>query len=183
MLTRGQGAQHAAAPWYVVQVQTGREETLCRLIERVAPEGSVVECFTPRFATQNKRKGAWETVERPLLPGYVIVATREIARVRQALAPLPEFARVLSMGESFVPLDASEQEWICAFTRAGERCVPMSTGVVEGDRVRVVDGPLVGREALIKSVNRHRSIAFVEFEICGRTVVTKLGLSVLAQAR
>ena len=47
----------AAASWYVIQVPTGAERKLCNLIEHMAPEGAVDECFSPRYATQMKRAG------------------------------------------------------------------------------------------------------------------------------
>lgn len=113
----------------------------------------------------------------------MIVATEHIGRVKRLLREVPEYTRVLNMGESFVPLADGERAWIDAFTRKGERCVPMSMGVMEGDHVVVVSGPLMGREAYIKSVNRHRSIAYVELEICGRRVTTKVGLGIVSRAK
>lgn len=47
----------AAVSWYVIQVPTGAERKLCDLIEHMAPEGAVEECFSPRYATQMKRAG------------------------------------------------------------------------------------------------------------------------------
>lgn len=52
-------------------------------------------------------------------------------------------------------------------------------GVIEHGRVVVQSGPLCGREAMIVSVNRHKNVAFVEFEICGRMVKTKVGLGIV----
>ena len=170
----------AEAPWYVVNVPTGKETKMCQVIERISPEGAVIECFSPRYATQIKRAGEWTDVQKTLLPGYVVVATRQIGVVKRCLRKVPEYARVLSMGESFVPLASEERAWIEAFTYEGDRCVPMSMGVMEGDRVVVVSGPLKGREALIRSVNRHRSIAYVELKICGRIVTTKVGLGIVS---
>ena len=134
-------------PWYVVNVPTGKESALCKVIERIAPEGAVRECFSPLYSTQIKRGGEWLDVEKTLLPGYVIVATEHIGRVKRLLREVPEYTRVLNMGESFVPLADGERAWIDAFTRKGERCVPMSMGVMEGDHVVVVSGPLMGRAA------------------------------------
>ena len=37
----------------------------------------------------------------------------------------------------------------------------MSMGVMDGEHVVVLSGPLRGREALITSVNRHKNLAFV----------------------
>lgn len=167
------------ARWYVIQVATGKEEGMCRLIERIAPEGVLEECFSPRYATQMKVHGEWVSVEKLLFPGYLIAVTDQVERLEAALRRIPEFSRLLSMGETFVPLHEEDQAWIGAFTEKGARTVPMSVGVIEGDRVVVTDGPLVGLEALIKKVNRHKSLAFLEFEICGRRVVTKVGLGIV----
>lgn len=168
--------------WYVVQVATGRERAMCELIGRVAPKGLVGECFSPRYQTQKKVKGEWLDVECPLLPGYVIVDTAEPELLMQTLRKIPDFTRLLSMGETVVPLDKRDTEWIGAFTQKGRRTIPMSMGVMEGDRVVVTEGPLVGREALIKRVNRHKSLAILELQICGRTVTIKVGLGIVGKS-
>lgn len=165
--------------WYVVQVATGKERAICELIERVAPEGSLEECFSPSFETQMKVRGEWVPATKLLFPGYVIAVTNHIEKLEAALRQIPEFTRVLSVGETFVPLHEEDQAWIGAFTKKGARAIPMSSGVMEGDRVVVTSGPLVGREALIKIVNRHKSLAFLEFEICGRVITTKVGLGIV----
>ena len=91
--------------WYVVQVQTGRERAMCELIERVAPKGLVRECFTPRYQTQKKFQGEWLEVEQLLLPGYVIVDTAKPELLMQTLRKIPDFTRLLTMGETFAPLE------------------------------------------------------------------------------
>ena len=172
-------SQRASARWYVVQVATGREETLCRLIERLAPEGVLEECFTPRYATEMKMRGTWVMAKKPLFPGYIIAVSNNVDILADTLKQTPEFTRMLSVGEAFVPLHAEDQAWIGTFTKKGDRTVPMSYGVMEGDHVVVLDGPLVGCEAMIKRVNRHKSLAIIEFEICGRRVATKVGLGIV----
>lgn len=165
--------------WYVIQVPTGAERKLCALIERMAPAGVAQECFCPRYATQIKRAGEWVDVEKALLPGYVIVVTNQLDTLVRTLGKIPEFTRLLRMGESFVPLNQTDRSWIEAFTSKGNRCMDMSMGVVEGESVRVLSGPLTGKEALICSINRHKNLAFVQLQICGRTVTTKLGLGIV----
>ncbi len=169
-------------PWYVVQVPTGAERRLCHLIERVSPPGSVEECFSPRYTTQIKKAGEWVDIEKPLLPGYLIVVSSRLNVVLDVLREIPEFARILKMGESFVPLVREERAWIEALTSRGSRCIDMGVGVMEGERVAILSGPLRGHEALITRVNRHKNIAFVEPEICGRKVVTKVGLGIVDRA-
>lgn len=165
--------------WYVVQVATGREEAMCELIERVAPDGVLEECFTPRFETQKKVRGEWVGVRPVLFPGYLIVVTDRVDELWAALRRMSEFTRLLSVGEAFAPLSDEDRAWLSVFTERGSRTVPMSMGVIEGDRVLVTSGPLMGREALIKRVDRRRSIAYLELEMFGRTLTTKVGLGIV----
>lgn len=164
--------------WYVVQVQTGAERRMVGVLERMAAD-ELEECFCPAFATQKKVRGAWVDVQERLFPGYVIVVTRDVGALRRKLTGVGEFTRLLGMGEGFTPLSASERAWISAATDRGRRVMPMSMGVAEGDRVRVVSGPLRGHEAWIAGVDRRRSLAFIEMDMFGRHIKTKIGLAVL----
>lgn len=132
--------------WYVVQIQTGRERAMCELIDRVAPKCLVEECFTPRYQTQKKFDGEWRDVEQLLLPGYVIVDTGQPELLMQTLRKIPDFTRLLTMGETFAPLEERDVEWIGTFTQKGRRTIPMSMGVMEGDRVVVTEGPSSGEK-------------------------------------
>ena len=99
------------------------------------------------------------------------------------LRDLPEFARLLAQGNEFVPLAPAEVEVIGGFTKPGDRVVPMSVGVKDGDRVVITQGPLVGHEAMVKEIWRRKSIAILEIDMCGRTVTTRVGLGVLSKEK
>ena len=123
-------------------------------------------------------RGSWEDVVKQLLPGYVIAVTREPAALVQALRGVPEFARMLSVGETFVPLHEEERTWMEEFTCEGDRTVPMSLAVKTGDSFVVTDGPLKGREGLITRVNRRKCLAFLELHVGGKKITTTVGLAI-----
>ena len=166
--------------WYVVQVLKDREQAMAEHIAQVVPASVVPECFYPRFATEIKVRGRWVEVEKPLFPGYLIAVTNEPQKLDRALIDMQDFARVLKQGEAYAPLAREEREIIGGFTKPGERVVPMSMAVKQGDRVVVTSGPLVGREGLIKEVNRRKSIAVLELDLCGRKVSTRVGLGIVS---
>lgn len=173
--------------WYVIQVQAGNEPEIARTIERVcaekseelAPDSLVVECFSPRYVTRTKYHGEWQDVSRPLLPGYVIAVTPTPKELAAVLRSIPRMTRILSIGDDFVPLHDEEKVWIEESTRQGDRVVPLSLAVVEGDSFVVKEGPLKGREGLISKVNRHKCLATIEFRIAGKTVRTIVGLAIM----
>lgn len=175
--------------WYAVQVEAGREDAACALVLRTARAAGLAdafdELFVPKRRTLSKVEGELVEGEEPLFPGYVIAVARprDLDAVAAALRRSPRFARLLAYGSEFAPLSDQEVSWICAFTQRGSRTVGMSEGFVEGGRVVVTSGPLVGREALVRKVDRRRRTAEVELSICGRKVTTKLGLSLVKKER
>ena len=58
--------------------------------------------------------------------------------------------------------------------------MPMSEALKDGDQVVVTAGPLLGHEGLIKNINRRKSTAYLELDLCGRRVITRVGLAVLS---
>lgn len=82
-----------------------------------------------------------------------------------------------------MPLAPDEVEIIGGFTKPGNRVVPMSTGVKDGDRVVITGGPLVGHEAMVKEIWRRKSTAVLEIDVCGRKVSTRVGLGVLSKEK
>ncbi len=175
--------------WYAVQVETGREDAACALVLRAAEAAGLAdafdELFSPKRRTLSKVRGELAEGLEPLLPGYVIAVARpdDLDAVAEALRRTPRFTRLVGVGETFAPLSDQEVSWICAFTQRGDRTVEMSEGFVEGGRVVVTSGPLVGKEVLITKVNRRKRTAEVELSICGRKVTTKVGLSLVRKEK
>lgn len=166
--------------WYVVQVQTGREEAMATLITKVVPQEFLYECFSPCYATERKVHGMFEPCIRTLLPGYVIAGSNDPQQLDKSLRAISEFTHVLTMGGKYVPLDKSEAELIDAYTTYGNRVVPMSQAIKDGDHIVITEGPLVGHEGFITSIDRRKSRATVQLNLCGRSVNACFGLAVLS---
>ena len=160
--------------WYVIQVINGREDVMRERIERVVPSGALQELFYPQYQTEIKVHGEWVNTTKPLFPGYLICDTADPRTVQQYLLRMDDFARVLSQDGQFVPLAKEETQFIGNFTNRGDRVVPMSEALKDGDQVVVTAGPLLGHEGLIKTINRRKSTAFLELNLCGRRVTTRV---------
>lgn len=166
--------------WYVIQVINGREDVMRERIERMVPAGAMQELFYPQYLTEIKVHGEWVNTTKPLFPGYLICDTADPRTVQQYLLRMDDFARVLSQDGQFVPLAKEETQLIGSFTNRGDRVVPMSEALKDGDQVVVTAGPLLGHEGLIKTINRRKSTAYLELNLCGRRVTTRVGLAVLS---
>lgn len=142
----------------------------------------VNEAFVPRYETLRREKGVWVKRFGVLLPGYVVVATQDPAKLKAALSRVPRFTRLLGNDDMFIRLDDREVAFINSFVQPGKRIVRMSTGVIEGDEIIVLDGPLKGRAALIKKIDRHKRLAYLEIEMLGRKKTVRAGLEIVAKS-
>lgn len=167
--------------WYVVQTVVGRERATAKLITNTVPQDVLQECFNPEFETEIKVRGAWVLVHKSMLPGYLIAVAADPRALDGALRSLTCFARVVKQGGEYVPLTNDEAALIDTFTEPGNRVVPMSRGFKDGDAVVIQKGPLVGHQARIVKVDRHKSMAMIEFDLCGRSVTARLGLCVMSK--
>ena len=144
-----------------------------------ADEPCVRECFVPKYEVMINFRGEWVRRMKALFPGYLIVVTSDVDRLDQMLRRVPAFAKLLGNDDGFIPLEAQEIDWISAFTQEGRRVVEMSEGVQEGDEIIILKGPLMGHVGWIKSVNRRKRLAYLEIQMFGRTITTKVGLNLV----
>ena len=167
------------AQTYVVQVETRRERRARILIENMVPKGMIDEVFYPTYIKQVKRAGNWRETTALLVPGYVYLTTSDINAVVQHLRDIPALTKVLGTRFRFVPLTDEELTWLGQLTEPGRRTVAMSKGIIEGDEVRILSGPLRGHEARIAKIDRHKRTAQVEFSILGRRTLIRVGLEII----
>lgn len=167
---------------YVIQVVGGMESRVKCLVERLL-EDEVRECFIPRREVMRRVDGEWVSVTERLFPGYLFITTDDVLRVSERLRRVPEFTRLLGKSDDKVlPLSPDEVSWLNALLEPVSKTVEMSAGVIEGDRVVVTEGPLVGREALISKINRYKRVAYLDMRMFGRTKTIKVGLEIVRKS-
>lgn len=165
--------------WYVVQVFGGKEQATLDLLKRFVNEGVLQEVFIPRREVMRRNGGVTTKVIEVLFPGYLFVVTENPRELCAQLRDIPTFTRMLGGSDKrFIPLDQSEIDCLEEFCGVN-RVVEMSRGVIEGNQVCVSEGPLKGREGIIKKIDRHKQCAYVDMEFMGRVKSIKLGLEIV----
>ncbi len=170
--------------WYVVQVVGGREHSAARKIEQQANETTFNSCFVPLYEARKRCSGAWKTCKKVLFPGYVFVDTKTPDAFRIELNKVSARTKLLSGGSGdeerkFIPLSNDEKTLISTFIGNESHVLKMSEGIIEGDEIRVLKGPLQGYETLVKKIDRHKRIALIDLEILGRIKTVKVGLEIV----
>lgn len=169
----------ARGGWYVINVDVGREDAMASLLSRVLIAEDVEEVFFPQFEVEAKFRGEWKRALKPLWPGYIVAASRSRETLAKGCDGLSERVRIVEVGGHPGELISPATELLRRWTEQGNRVVPVSTAVKEGEGITVLDGPLMHSEHLIKSVDRRKGIAVLDIAGIEEHRRMRVGLRIL----
>ena len=161
--------------WVVAQVMSGKEEEVRKTCADMLSKDVLEDVFVPRQVRLKKYKGEWRRERRPLYSGYVFMVTRDPEALDKALIKVPGRHRLLKADDIILTVSEEEKEFL---KRLGgsENLVDISVGYKEGDRIKILSGPMVGLEGDIIHVDRHKRLVTINVSLFGRSVKTTLGL-------
>lgn len=166
--------------WYAVQVKSGKEHNVLLQCQRTISGEIIQKSFIPYYEEMKKYQGKWEKVKSRLFPGYIFLVTENLEALSSGLSHIFGYTRLLGTGKEIVPLTHEEVDFLEKF--GGEdQLVQVSCGMIENDRVRILSGPLMGQEGLIKKIDRHKRKAYLEAQMFGRNVPVQVGLEIIAK--
>jgi transcriptional antiterminator NusG len=185
-------AEESKKHWYVVKVQSGREDTIKEAIERRAKKEGVEEFFGQivipvekytEIKTDKNGKRVTRTKERKLYPGYLMVEVEYNDRILylfRETSGVGDFVGAHPGDLTRAPTPMTPREVERMIGKAGkpgdkeEPVSPKPKWLQEGDRVRVVDGTFNGMDGMVKKIKEHESKVEVELTIFGRPVAVDL---------
>ena len=151
---------------FVLNVTTGHEEYSVNLLRSIAPfkpfysriwVPSKVRNYHNSLKDQAKGLPEYSLLQEPLFPGYAFVEAKEYGALLQAIRDLYIYSYIDLLGtktgdqmelRTVLP---EEQGWVDKLSSDQ----PTKAVFAEG-RIRFVEGPLVGMESFIKSVDRRK---------------------------
>ena len=164
--------------WYVLQVRTGTEESIRLQCRNNIPKAALERCFIPYYEEKKRIRGEWTIQKKVLFPGYVFVVTEDLNHLYDSLKTVIGLTKLIGTGKEIVPLTEVEKDFLLGFG-GEEQVVKMSEGIIEGTKIIVTQGPLMGKEGYIKKVDRHKRKARLELEMFGRMQEVVVGLEIV----
>lgn len=166
--------------WYVIQVRTGTEESVKKQCEKLIGRDAMERCFIPYYEEMKRYQGAWHKETGTLFPGYVFLVSDNLDQLYEELKKVIGLTKLLGSGDEVIPLADEEITFMRRF--GGEdQVVPMSIGVIENDQVVIMEGPLKGREGMIRKIDRHKKKAWIEMEMFRRKQVVEIGVEIVGK--
>jgi transcription termination/antitermination protein NusG len=167
--------------WYVVKVQSGREESIKEAIERRVKIEGVEESFgqivIPVEKVTELRKGKRYVKERKLYPGYLMVQVEfneNILYLFRETSGVGDFVGG-SLNKPPQPMKPHEVEKMLALSGEGPKPdEKVKLRFDRGDRVKVRDGTFAGMEGEVKEILEAKGAVRVELTIFGRPVPVEL---------
>src|SRR5882762_9322200 len=145
--------------WYVVKVQSGREESIKEAIERRVKIEGLEEYFgqikIPFERITEMRGGKRVTRERKLYPGYLMVEVEYNDRILYLFRETSGVGDFVGGGLNHPPAPMSPREVERMLGRQGEQRpgeVHPKPKFDRGDRVKVKDGTFAGMEGEVKEL-------------------------------
>ncbi len=147
--------------WYALRMPQGREERLCAELRRLLPESVLKEAFVLRKERWMKRRGRWFLEPVSAYRGYAFAVSTDAPGLARALSRLTLPVELVGAeGRSWAPLSDEAASWYASVTD-GDHVIRSSTAVIADGVLHVQSGPLVGMEARIVRVDRHRRVCAV----------------------
>lgn len=165
------------AMWYVLWVETGKEHKVRGIIESQVPAETYERIVIPQKRIPKKFKGEWKEVQSVLFPGYLFVVAEHITEFAEALNAVPEFTQMLKADDEIAAIYPEEEASLKRLVDADE-IVEMSQGIIEHDEVKILSGPLMGMEGIVKRINRHKRTAVIELGLFERVLQVEVGLEI-----
>lgn len=172
--------------WYIFFVRTGREN----IVEKLLKEYLDPSTFTPFIPLQEnifKTRGIIKKEIKPLFPGYVFVESELpsqefIKKISTLVYTLTDIVYVLRYSDEEIAVRESEKQMLLHLYNKSH-CIEFSSGIIEGDRIYITDGPLKGLESLVKKIYRHKRQAVIEIEFMGDRRLVHVALEIVAKIK
>ena len=167
--------------WYVIWTTTGKEAVLEQELQNVLPENTYRKCWIPQKQERQKWHGKYVDVVKTLFPGYLFLDTDCPETVYKKLKDAQRFltfSHLLKNDDIFTPISEKEERILQKLT--GDRgCIDVSVGVIQDGKLSILQGALVGMEAYVVRIDRHKRKAYLEMDLFGRLQKFSAGLEII----
>jgi len=162
--------------WFVLHTYSGYEDNVARnlrqRIESMGMEDKIFQVIVPREKKIRVKNGKRQTIEERLFPGYVLVQMIVTEDSWYVVRNTPNVTGFVGSGTT--PTPVSQEEVDRLLKRMGEEEPKYKIDVVEGDPVKIMDGPFKDFEGKIAEINEAKGTVKVLVNVFGRETPVEL---------
>jgi len=167
--------------WYVVNTYSGHENKVKEKLEMRATsmnmEDKICRVIVPEETVVEVKDGVEKKKIKKIFPGYILVEmvmTDEAWFVVRNTPGVTGFIGSSGKGAKPTPLQAFEVENI--LHSMGMARVDTNLELKEGDKVKIIEGPFVGMNGTIESIDAENKVANVIVDLFGQETSVEVEL-------
>jgi len=163
--------------WYVIQVLTGKEEDI---MNQIRSKG--IKAIVPTRIMKERKNGIWHSKKRVLMQGYVFLYTdMKDTATYYLVKGVPGIIKILGDENGPVFIREEQTTLLLRLTQDGDP-LGLSEIFIEGGKITVKSGPLLGLEGRIVKLDARRMRAKVNIELMGEPRVVELAVNVIEKS-
>jgi transcriptional antiterminator NusG len=165
--------------WYVVKVQSGREDTIKEgLLKRVKMEGledHFGEIIVPSEKVSEIKAGKKKVTERKFYPGYMMVNMAITDKTWYLVRSIPGVGDFVGGASGPTPMEQHEVDKMLGQAASKEEQGPrLKISFEKGETVKIKEGPFENFEGAVDEVLEGKGLVRVMVEIFGRPTPVEL---------
>ena len=166
--------EDSAAQWFVLWTHSH-----CEQLVHDQLAGNGFDVFLPTIKTWSRQKGVRRAISVPMFPGYAFVNHAMDKWSYTALLKTRGLVRIL--GERWDRLEAVPAAEIEAIRRVAAVDAPVMPHpyLRQGQRVRIVDGPLIGVEGILVQVKPSKGLLVLSVDLLRQSVALEVDCTVV----
>ncbi|MDP9750081.1 antiterminator LoaP [Thermoanaerobacter pentosaceus] len=165
--------------WYVIFTRGGFENKVKDIIQNCFKEE--VKLLVPKRKIIERVKGQPVEKIKLLFPGYVFVNAEMSDELYYKMSEVLKRGVFLKEGKRPAFVKEEEMKIILSLIKNSD-LIDVSKGIMEGERVKIIEGPLKGYEGLIKKIDKRKKRAKVMLSIAGELKSVDLAIEVIENA-
>lgn len=174
------GEDNVHNKWYALFVVTGDEDNVKERLQ-FRFRNSIIRILVPKRRLKERKNGKWEYKIRTLFPGYVLLNGYLGIDEYYFLKDVPGIIKVLKNKHNLLEIEEHEiallNRLICNSDVIGSSDIYM-----EGSRIIVIDGPLLGMEGHIDCIDKRKGRAKVMLNLMGEARAVELSITMVQTA-
>lgn len=139
------------------------------------------DAFVFTYDRMRRYEGVWHVEQQALFPHYIFLESNNEKKLSEELKKYTNVFSVFEMDGRLIPVEQEEESFLRELCGIGHHS-KMSRGFIRNGQTVVTEGPLRGKENLIRKIDRHKRIARLGMSEAGKLREIQVGLEIVSKS-
>ena len=159
--------------WSLCQCEGQNLAKMLEFLQTNIPDSQRTGLYLPTYDCMKKYQGAWHMEQKPIFSQAFLIETAEKDR-----QPTADMSR--SIAEKSIELLPEQESFLRGFLGEKQH-LHMSRGHIREGQTYITEGPLRGKEKMIRKIDRHKRLARLELPVADGIQTLYAGLEIFSK--